>query len=614
MTRREFAAAGLASLLLTAVFFATFLPPLRERHLFSDIEGYHYPLLHGAFQQLKAGQFPAWDPGIYCGIPLAANPQAALFYPGTWALFAANWHRAGIVFKSVEIFALLHLALALWGAFAWIRGAGYGRAAAAGGALTFAWSGFALTQLTHPGVLAGYAWLPWGLAAIGWGSWRALALASALCLLAGYPPFWTAFAFFALVYGWSTGAARSAAVGLAWSLPLAAVQLAPLLAALPGKAADQSYAAGVRDAGSWLALVWPDPERLGYLGVVGLIGLALAWRGEQRRVPYALLAAAALGVWNPAPAWTENLPVIRELYRPSLFFAGFPLAAALALAQLADRAERRRRWGAAALALLAGGDLYRAGSNHPAYSRPGDVDRFFSRDARARGTSLTGVPDEVYREMLAHPEYRVGVIASKHAVELRHYRLATPQGFDPLLPEAYRDQVTRHTAFRTNREFDLPLTDAFLRESGVRWIITSQQEAHRLDGRFRRLEPEEYFPVFEYRNAEPAFALSAGSARAVRWEAARRVLAVDTPAPARLTFRENLFATSRFGGWRVAVDGSAVPVRQSGAFFEVDLPAGSREVTAEYDVPSLSLGLGISGLALAGLFARKRLSRSIYIL
>ncbi len=606
MTRREFAAAGLASLLVTALFFAAFLPPLRERHLFSDIEGYHYPLLHAAFQQLQAGQFPAWDPGIYCGIPLAANPQAALFYPGTWLLFAANWHRAGIVFKSVEIFALLHIALALWGAFVWIRGAGHSRAAAAGGAITCALSGFALTQLTHPGVLAGYAWLPWGLAAIGRGSWRALALASALCLLAGYPPFWTAFACFALVYGWSTGAARCAAAGLAWSLPLAAVQLAPLLAALPVKAPDQSYAAGVRDAGSWLALAWPDPERLAYLGIVGLIGLALVWRGEQRRLPYALLAAAALAVWNPAPAWIEDLPVIREVYRPSLFFAGFPLAAALAVAQLADRAERRWRWAAAAIALLAGADLYRVGAHHPAYSRPGDVDRAFSRDARAKGASLTGVPDEVYREMLAHPEYRVGVIASKHAVELRHYRLATPQGFDPLLPVAYRDMVSRHTAFRTNREFDLPLTDAFLRESGVRWIIASRQEAHRLDGRFRRLQPEDYFAVFEYLDAEPTFVISTGGARAVRWEAARRVLAVTTPAPARLTFRENLFATPWFGGWQVAVDGRAAPVRPSGAFFEVEVPAGGHEVTAEYEAPALGLGLGISGLALLGLFVRKK--------
>lgn len=598
MNRRELAAAGLASLLLTALFFARFLPPLRERYLFSDIEGYHYPLLNAAFRQLRNGAFPEWDPGIYCGIPFAANPQAALFYPPHWALFAANWRRAGIVFKSVEILALLHIALALWGAFVWIRRAGHGRGAAAAGALTFAFSGFPLTQLSHPGVLAGYAWLPWGLVAAGAGSWRGLAAASALCLLGGYPPFWPVFALLCALHAAANRGFRTAAAGLALSLPLAAAQLLPLLAALGGKAPDQSYAAGVRDAASWLALLRPETGRLAYLGAVGLAGLALVWLGRDHRLVLLLLAGCAAAVWNPLAPWIEDLPVARELLRPSLFFAGFSVAAAYGAAQFAERAEHARRFASLAIALVALADLYRAGANHPAYSRPGDVDRIFFRDSRAKGSSLTGVPDAVYREMLAHPEYRVGVVRSKHAVELRHYSLTTPQGFDPLLPAAYRDAVERHTAFRTNREFDLPLTDEFLKAFGVRWIIAAKEEAPRFDARFRRLEPEDYFAVFEFRAAEPAFAAEGGTARVVAWEPARRVLASASSGPAQVTFRENFSP-----GWEVRVNGRPAAPQRSGPFFAVALPPGEHVVEACYQAPGLRSGAALTGLALLSLLA-----------
>src|SRR5215813_15398376 len=68
------------SLLVTAGFFYEYLPPFKRVHLFSDIEVYHYPLQRYAFQALKEGRLPQWDSSMYCGIPFAANLQAAPFY------------------------------------------------------------------------------------------------------------------------------------------------------------------------------------------------------------------------------------------------------------------------------------------------------------------------------------------------------------------------------------------------------------------------------------------------------------------------------------------------------------------------------------------------------
>src|SRR5215471_11457426 len=77
------------ALLGTYAFFCEYLPPMQRVHLWSDIEGYHFPLHRFAFQSLKEGHLPLWDPSIYCGIPFAGNIQAAALYPPTWLMYAA---------------------------------------------------------------------------------------------------------------------------------------------------------------------------------------------------------------------------------------------------------------------------------------------------------------------------------------------------------------------------------------------------------------------------------------------------------------------------------------------------------------------------------------------
>ena len=82
---------ALSSLLSTYLFFFEYLRPFRRVRITGDLEDFHYPLADYAFQALKHGRFPLWDPSTYCGMGFISNVQAALFYPPTWLMFASRW-------------------------------------------------------------------------------------------------------------------------------------------------------------------------------------------------------------------------------------------------------------------------------------------------------------------------------------------------------------------------------------------------------------------------------------------------------------------------------------------------------------------------------------------
>ena len=46
-----------------------------------DFRGVHLPLATFVAGSLRRGEFPLWDPFTYCGVPIYANIQTALFYP-----------------------------------------------------------------------------------------------------------------------------------------------------------------------------------------------------------------------------------------------------------------------------------------------------------------------------------------------------------------------------------------------------------------------------------------------------------------------------------------------------------------------------------------------------
>ena len=229
------------ALLAVAAFFFEYLPPHPRVHIFSDLEVYHFPLQRYAFDSLKAGRIPQWDPSMYCGISYAGNPQAALFYPPMWLLYALP----AFSFKALECFAIAHVWLAFVLCWLWLRNRRLDPLACAFGAGVLAFGGYLMWQIVHLGVLMGFVWLP--LALLGMdqfverGDWRALwktALASALWFLAGYPPSWVAFCLTLVVYAlagpWRRRAVAGAIGAIAASMLLAMVQILPALEASRG--------------------------------------------------------------------------------------------------------------------------------------------------------------------------------------------------------------------------------------------------------------------------------------------------------------------------------------------------------------------------------------------
>src|SRR5579871_771460 len=216
---------ALGSLAFTYLFFAEYLSPLRRVHIPYDLDGFHYPLVDYAFQSLKQGRFPQWDPSIYCGLSFVGNSQAALFYPPTWLMFAANWGRPRLSYQILEVLVVAHVWLAFLLCFVWLRGRKLLDMASVLGAGVFAYGGYMCLQLQHLGLITGFAWFPLGFMSIDEAAhaqeWRPLwklVAASALCFLAGYPPLWLVFAVSMAVYALARPWRKTVILGAAFAL------------------------------------------------------------------------------------------------------------------------------------------------------------------------------------------------------------------------------------------------------------------------------------------------------------------------------------------------------------------------------------------------------------
>jgi hypothetical protein len=75
-----------------------------------DNLGHNLPLTHEAYRQLANGWLPAWNPYLWSGSPLLADPQAQALYPLMWASY---W----IAQPADAMHALfaLHVSVAAWG-------------------------------------------------------------------------------------------------------------------------------------------------------------------------------------------------------------------------------------------------------------------------------------------------------------------------------------------------------------------------------------------------------------------------------------------------------------------------------------------------------------------
>lgn len=258
----------------------------------NDLGFMFLPWWRFVLDSLAGGEFPLWNPYLSSGMPFVANPQPALFYPPVWMITFINLGRA------VGVLYLVHLWLAAWGMYLWLRSEGTTISGAVLGAGTFTFSGYFFVRLYagHTGVVMTQAWLPWILwasrkvlsAGEGRRKWAILGgIPVSLSLLAGHTAsffyvglVWGAYVLYALCYKQTFNLKRLGQSLLPFILMggigigLAAVQLFPTLEFLRYSTRQgDSYAFASNYAwspGYWLTLLVPgffgNPAQTGYWG------------------------------------------------------------------------------------------------------------------------------------------------------------------------------------------------------------------------------------------------------------------------------------------------------------------------------------------------------------
>lgn len=363
------------------------VPPDAEvsNPLVSDLVDSSLPDRRQAVARLHDGDLPLWQPYANGGRPLAALPNLGLASPLNWPyLVLPLWFAPAVV-------QLLTMLVSLAGGLAWLRRTGVGWAAAALGASTVTFSGFAVVYAGFP---AGHiaALLPVGLWAADVATddtrgpaRRILPLAAVVAAMwfEGFPQV-TAFALAAMGL-WAVaaladrrpseaGSARAAGWVGPLSVPLAAVALGTMLAAvqlLPFAAdtADLDLSAREQTAADHLpaatAVTVVAPDALGttqggdWFGpdneievqaaiavpalVLALVGLAGAPRGRRWRTGAvtAMAAGAATLTWVGGPllaaAQATPLFALAGVHRVRLLVV---IGVAFLAAQGADRIRR----------------------------------------------------------------------------------------------------------------------------------------------------------------------------------------------------------------------------------------------------------------------------------
>ncbi len=360
--------------LLCAMFYweALWLPEGRTI-VGEDATDMHAHWLRFALDSLRQGEMPLWNPLLFAGQPLAANPQAALFYPPTWLALLMP------VVKALNLIAVLHVWLAGVGTYLWLKAEGASVSGALLGGLVFSFSGYFSVRVHsgHIGVVTTGAWLPLALWVYGRAvtrrTWQLAIVAGApiaFSFLAGHTATFNyvilglmAYAIFRAWSAWrQERRAASMVLPLVWlglalvaGLAAAAVQLVPMVEYVlrTSRQAAPSYAFAARFSwtpGYLLTLLAPnffgEPTHTGFWGdgiyhefiyYIGILPLLLALLGLKR--PYGskpFLFALGLGALLLAfgqygalhPLVYRFIPLARVMRAPARAAFLFTLAAA----------------------------------------------------------------------------------------------------------------------------------------------------------------------------------------------------------------------------------------------------------------------------------------------
>jgi hypothetical protein len=122
-----------------------------------DLSAQYRPWWEYARNRLLQGEFPFWNPYVFCGMPYHTNPENFMFYPLKIPLTLLPY------FKGAALLRALNSIVASTGMFYFLRHYRIGALAASAGAIMFTYGSFMSCEFIHMPYINVVCWLPWEL-------------------------------------------------------------------------------------------------------------------------------------------------------------------------------------------------------------------------------------------------------------------------------------------------------------------------------------------------------------------------------------------------------------------------------------------------------------------
>lgn len=368
---------GWRLLLLAAIPCAWFWPLLAgQLPDFMDTVTQIWPYRVATARQIREGVLPLWLPSIFCGMPLAANPQIAVWYPPQ--VFFYLWPTA----TCYGVLCIAHYVIGGWGAYLLAHRLTRNRLAALFGAVAMQLGPMLVSHIALTPHLYTTVWVPWILWAVERrGSTRRFQLATVLLLgalvalqiLAGAPQVTYYTLLLLPVYWFVRWILRSGlrqiwvpalefALAVLLAALIASIQLVPTLAFLvetrrgaidPARLHEQA----LNGSFIWRALVgftldgFEDTDTINAigLGALALAAFALAGRRSRRKaLPFFGIGTVALllAIGTLVPIWSSLLPMFSSFHAPRralvVWSVTGPIAGAVGFARMHALLRRRK--------------------------------------------------------------------------------------------------------------------------------------------------------------------------------------------------------------------------------------------------------------------------------
>lgn len=158
------------------------------RLMTDDLLAQYHPWWTYARDRVLSGEWPLWNPYVFCGMPYHINPENLLFYPLKIPLMLLPFFDGAIWLR------VIHAGIASVGMYMLLRHWRLCVGAAAAGAVMFTYGSFMSYEFIHIPYIITAAWLPWELLMICRLFNRperrqacTLAAVTAMCFLGGSP-------------------------------------------------------------------------------------------------------------------------------------------------------------------------------------------------------------------------------------------------------------------------------------------------------------------------------------------------------------------------------------------------------------------------------------------